>query len=175
MRSELRVSDGSGRLKRPVFAHFPLFLEISMRTFATVQAIVTHAMKEQKLNQSTGALRCDVTRDFFRRLVKGEVNCVREGHVLADKDPRYLKVAKGLGITPEAFISLAEREQRTRLRLPQREDEKDVETGIGRTPYGGLIVTLSPQTLAMRNVALAFDIPEGRITITIQSPPTTNP
>lgn len=143
-----------------------------MRTFATVQAIVTHALKEQNLNQSTGALRCDVTRYFLRNLVKGKVDCVREGHLLADKDPRYHKIAKGLGIAPEAFIALAEREQRTRLRLPKGEDKKDVETGIGRTPYGELIVTLSPQTLAMRNVVLAFDIPEGRVTITIQPLPT---
>ncbi len=135
-----------------------------MPILSTVQATVAEAMKAYP-SQVAAAKHCGVHRNFLIDLLRGRVPTVRNGHKLADEDPRYTSLATGLGLDASAFISLAKKEQQSLVRATSKTPE--TETGVGRTRHGGIVINLAPQMLAMPNVSLAFDIPEGRVTISI--------
>ena len=83
-----------------------------MHILSAVQATVTAAMKANS-NQCATANKCGVHRNFLIDLLRGRVPTVRDGHKLADEDPRYTAVATGLNLDVPEFVALAKKEQQS--------------------------------------------------------------
>ncbi len=135
-----------------------------------VHVAVETMMAAQKLSQSAVAQKTGIHRNFIIDILRGKVPRVRDGAKFADEDPRYAKLAAGLGLDVAPFVAMAKREQQRRARATP-ESEESRETGVKRTRTGGISVHISGSTLELTNVVLAFDIPEGRVTISIQPHP----
>lgn len=84
-----------------------------VETGVGVADMVTAALVARGLSVTAGADLCDVDRIFLNRLTQGKrPPRARAGWRGADEDPRYRKLAKGLGLDVEVFLEAVRAEQR---------------------------------------------------------------
>lgn len=98
-----------------------------------IAAMLLEAMEKKRMTRGELARKTGVDRVFLWSLLKGQPPPrARDGHRLADEDPRYQKLAEVLGLNEAAFVTQALDEQRaTALRsregtafdMPQGESE----------------------------------------------------